>query len=145
MTDAYAVTMKNLGALLLIGLVVYSVVDVLSSDEHERIGLPRWAWVVLLLLVPLAGSIVWIVVSRTQRARHQDDGQGGRVLPSAPVAPDDDPEFLWKLEQQRREAERTQHHGLLDQEGGDRGTDETGNRETGNQEAGPDAGDRPRS
>lgn len=143
MTDAYAVTMKNLGALLLIGLVVYSVVDVLSSDEHERIGLPRWAWVVLLLLVPLAGSIVWIVVSRTQRARHQTDGQGGqggRVLPSAPVAPDDDPEFLWRLEQQRREAERTQHRDPLDQEGGDRGTGETGNRETG-----PDAGGRPRS
>jgi len=140
--------MKNLGALLLIGLVVYSVVDVISSEKDERIGLPRWAWVVLLILVPLVGSIVWIAVSRMQRARPQPIGAAGRALAPAPVAPDDDPEFLWTLDQRRRQAEQRRTLRTSDEnvEGRAEGTGsaERAEREAENRETGPDTGDRPR-
>ncbi len=140
--------MKNLGALLLIGLVVYSVVDVLSSEKDERIGLPRWAWVVLLILVPLVGSIVWIAVSRTQRGRPQPGGTIGRALAPAPVAPDDDPEFLWTLDQRRRQAEQRRTLPAPDEtvEGRADGTGTAGSaeREPEHRETGPDTGDRPR-
>ncbi len=144
--------MKNLGALLLIGLVVYSVVDVLSSTKDERIGLPRWAWVVLLILVPLVGSIVWIAVSRMQRARPQPSGSTGRSLAPAPVAPDDDPEFLWTLDQRRRQAEQRRTLRTSDENvegraaGPGRAHDaRDAEHEADNRETGPDAGDRPRS
>ncbi len=144
--------MKNLGALLLIGLVVYSVVDVLRSEKDERIGLPRWVWVVLLLLVPLVGSIVWIAVSRMQRARPQPNGATGRTLAPAPIAPDDDPEFLWMLEQKRRQAEQGRLRTAasdedVDGRAGDAERAERADRaerEAGNHETDPNTGDRPR-
>ncbi len=139
--------MDNLGAILLIGLVVYSGVDVLRSDKDERIGLPRWVWVVLLVLVPLVGSIVWIAVSRTQRARTQPADAVGRAMAPAPVAPDDDPEFLWMLDEKRRQAAQRgpRRTATSDESVEDRATGVSdADRDAENRETGPDTGDRPR-
>ncbi|MDM7832234.1 PLDc N-terminal domain-containing protein [Cellulomonas edaphi] len=89
--------MKNLGALLLIGLVVYSVIGIVRSEPGERLGVPRALWVLLVVLIPLVGSIVWIVVSTTHRA-----AQPRTTLSRGPSAPDDDDEFLWRLDEERR-------------------------------------------
>ncbi|TQL03292.1 PLDc N-terminal domain-containing protein [Cellulomonas sp. SLBN-39] len=93
--------MRNLLFLLLLAFVVYCVVDVTRSDEDERLGAPHLAWIALVLLVPVVGGVVWLVVSRNRRA-----GRGGRGAPPRPVAPDDDPDFLWRLEQERRRQQR---------------------------------------
>ncbi len=92
--------------LVMIGLAVYAVAGIAASDERERLGLPKGPWIVV-ALVPFVGPLAWIVVSR--RARHGAAGAGGttgtaqRPMPrrSVPLAPDDDPEFLWRLEQDR--------------------------------------------
>jgi hypothetical protein len=57
------------------------------------------------------GVIVYTIISFLQRGRSGPAGTagtGGRRTgpPSGPVAPDDDPAFIWKLGQQRRRAER---------------------------------------
>ncbi|PUB30198.1 phospholipase D-like protein [Promicromonospora sp. AC04] len=108
--------------LVVVGLMVYALVDVWGSEEDERGGLPRWLWVLLIVLLPLLGPISWIVVRVT--ARRSGTGPGpssgpgtggsrptvpprpGPRRPSGPAAPDDDPEFLWLLEQDRRKRER---------------------------------------
>jgi hypothetical protein len=109
--------MKNLGALLIIGLVVYAVIDVLNSREEERIGLPKWAWIILILVFEGVGSVVWLVVSRMQRARQAPStgAWGQPAAHSSLTAPDDDPEFLWRLDQKRRQAERDAHRDDRDQ------------------------------
>ncbi|WP_029289835.1 PLD nuclease N-terminal domain-containing protein [Cellulomonas sp. HZM] len=97
--------MRYLGTLLLIGLVVYCVIDIVRSDDHERLGVHRALWVLLVVLIPLIGSIVWIAVSWAQRSsqRPQAAGWGGAGhVPGRTVAPDDDAEFLWRLEQERK-------------------------------------------
>ena len=105
----YCGGVRNVLYLLYLGLVVYTVVDVWGSDDDERLGAPRIAWIALILVVPVIGPAVWLVVSRSRRAARAQGGAAGPSRPSRaptrPVAPDDDPEFLWRLEQERRRRE----------------------------------------
>ena len=96
--------MRYLGTLLLIGLVVYCVIDIVRSEDDERLGVHPALWVLLVVLFPLIGGVVWLAVSRTRRAGRAPRQAAGPVA-SGPVAPDDDPEFLWRLEQERRRRE----------------------------------------
>ena len=106
--------------LVVVGLMAYALADVWGADEDERGGLPRWLWVLLIVLLPLLGAISWIVVRVTARRSGAGPGSGGSRpkptrpgprRPSGPVAPDDDPEFLWRLEQEKRKREA---HGSRD-------------------------------
>ncbi|WP_369370912.1 PLDc N-terminal domain-containing protein [Promicromonospora sp. Populi] len=106
--------------LVIVGLMVYALVDVWGSEEDERGGLPRWLWVLLIVLLPLLGAISWIVVRISGRrsgprpssgpgtggSRPAPPSRPGPRRPAGPVAPDDDPEFLWALEQEKRKRER---------------------------------------
>jgi len=107
--------------LVVVGLMVYALVDVWGSEEDERGGLPRWLWVLLIVLLPLLGPISWIVVRVSARRSGAGPSSGpapgsggsrptprrpGPTRPSGPAAPDDDPEFLWRLEQEKRKRER---------------------------------------
>lgn len=101
--------------LLAVGLAVYALSDCATSDEHDRSGIPKGLWIVMIIFLPFVGPLAWILVSRTQRSRQAAGGGaaprrpgagGARRRSSGPVAPDDDPDFLWKLEQQRRREAR---------------------------------------
>jgi hypothetical protein len=101
---------RVVATLLLVGLVVYCVVDVLRSDKDERLGVPPFLWVLLIVLLPFFGSIAWLVVSAAQRSGRAQDvprvrprRSGGAAPDPRPVAPDDDPEFLRSLERFRRQ------------------------------------------
>ncbi len=97
--------------LIAVGLAVYALVDLASSDDEDRGGIPKGLWVVLIVLLPFVGPVAWILVKRSQRSvpRYGASGRpaagpsaAGRRRRAAPLAPDDDPEFLWRLEQQQR-------------------------------------------
>lgn len=99
--------------LLAVGLAVYALSDCATSDENDRSGIPKGLWIVMIIFLPFVGPLAWIVVSRTQRSHHATAGgppapgrPGTRRRPAGPIAPDDDPDFLWKLEQQRRREAR---------------------------------------
>jgi len=122
--------------LLAVGLAVYALSDCATSDEEDRSGIPKGLWIVMIIFLPFVGPLAWILVSRSQRSRRATAGgaptpgrgrPAGRRRPAAPVAPDDDPDFLWKLEQQRRREARGEAPGgpTADPAGGapgDRGT-----------------------
>lgn len=105
--------MRYLGFLLLVAVVVYTVTDIINAPDEDLHGLPRGVWLVLVVLIPVLGSVVWFAVSLNGR-RSRGEALGGprnglRTAPGGPaagrqgpVAPDDDPEFLWRLEQERR-------------------------------------------
>ena len=106
--------------LVVVALALYALLDLAGSDEDERGGLPRWLWAVIIVILPVFGAVAWIVVRRVSRraAGGGDAGRSGRPgpgrgpkRPSGPVAPDDDPDFLWKLEQDRRRREREREKG----------------------------------
>jgi len=95
---------RHIGTLLLIGFIVYCVIDIVRSEDDERLGVHPALWVLLVVLFPIIGGVVWLAVSRTKRGQ-RTPYRPAQAAPAGPVAPDDDPEFLWRLEQERRRRE----------------------------------------
>lgn len=116
--------------LLYLALVVYALVDVIQADEEDLSGIQKGFWIIAIVFLPLAGSIAWIVVSNGARRRRSSSGQqvtgfpAGQPEPAryarrvrsweqeaAPTAPEDDPEFVWLMEQAKRKREREAREG----------------------------------
>lgn len=91
--------MASLLVLLVVVLVVYALVDCLQSPGSEVHGLPKPLWLAIIVLLPLVGPLAWLVAGR-ERGRTAPVARTGRSL-----APDDDPEFLARLDRQRRDDE----------------------------------------
>lgn len=76
-------------------LVVYCLIDAVQTPPHEVRRMPRWAWVVLILLAPWAGAIGWLVAGSPRSLMARQETAGSRPTQ---VAPDDDPDFLRGLD-----------------------------------------------
>ena len=108
-----------LGPLVLV-LWIFCVVDVITTRDGDARHLPKWGWLILVLLFPLVGSVAWLVAGRprkrTRRTRPYErpaphypeyDRPGRAASPN----PESDEEFLRRCreraeEQRRRHAER---------------------------------------
>jgi len=106
-------------ALLELALLVYCMLNVITTPDHEVRNLPKLLWLVLVLFVPIVGAVAWLVAGRPQGppTRPGPGGNDGRFpeydRPGRAVAqnPDDDEAFLRGLreraaEQRRRAAEQ---------------------------------------
>ena len=69
-------------------LAVYSLVDLTMTPAEESRLMARWAWAVVVVLVPVVGPLAWLLVGTGRLG----GGQGGQ--PRRPSSPDDDPDFL---------------------------------------------------
>lgn len=81
-------------------LTALALISCLSVDDKRQIrGLPRFLWLIVILLVPLAGATAWFLSGRPRPAA--GTGSGWPTVPGRPQprrrAPDDDPEFLRSL------------------------------------------------
>ena len=85
---------------------IYAAVDCALFDRSRIRGLPRGWWIVVILLVPIIGGLLWFIVGRGRAIRV------GKVGPRS-SAPDDDPDFLRRL---RADAEHEERIRRLEQE-----------------------------
>lgn len=98
-----------------IALMVVALIDCISSDDIDIRALPKFFWILLILLFSPIGPIVWFVAGRPQNATTGAYGQltpgrsfsnsARRPRAARQVAPDDDPEFLRSLSRQQRDDE----------------------------------------
>ena len=117
---------RVVAVLVVVGVMVYAFVDCLRADARELRRLPRPVWLIG-ILVPLVGAIAYLLA--------------GRPLPSEeepavrPLAPDDDPEFLRRLDlerrrrqadEERRRRQRERRNRPQDGKGGPEGEDQAG-------------------
>jgi Phospholipase_D-nuclease N-terminal len=102
--------------LVLLGLWLYCLFDVITTDSAACRNLPKLAWLFIVLLLPDLGSIAWLVAGHPWQ--HQPRPTGGSAVAGrypeyhrpgrqVPANPDDDEAFLHSLreraEQQRRD------------------------------------------
>ena len=113
--------LRALPVLLELGLTIFCLIDCLQSDERDVRNLPRWAWLLLVLLFPIVGGIAWLVAGRPLRGARPahavgdpDDLDALGDLPGSsprhaprPIGPDDDPAFLRELGRVNDEHEQT--------------------------------------
>lgn len=85
---------------LILAFTVYCLVDVVRSETSEVRGLPKLAWVALVLLFPLAGGAAWFIAGRPRGSRPPGTGRVGRPRPTV-LGPDDDPDFLRTIDRPR--------------------------------------------
>ena len=82
------------GGLAALAFAIYATVDCALTERSGVRALPRWLWILLILLVPLVGGVLWFLL-----------GRGG--VPAQParrtIGPDDDPEFLRRTAGRRAE------------------------------------------
>ena len=102
------------GAALIVGLTLYTLLDAVRTPAHEARTLPKWLWVLVTLLFPVVGPLMWLILGRPKAqpaAGAPRTGFGQRRSTPAPSvsSPDDDEEYLrWlkaKAERERRSRE----------------------------------------
>jgi hypothetical protein len=81
---------------------IFTTVFAASASKNEVRLLPKWAWVLICLLVPGVGGILYLAVGRPIAGAGGVGAGGvgagfGRGRNTRTVAPDDDPEFLRRL------------------------------------------------
>lgn len=76
---------RIVAVVLLVALVVYALIDATQADGGRVRLMPRWLWLVAIVLLPGAGAVGWLAFGRPT---------GRRLPPGRPMAPDDDPDFL---------------------------------------------------
>ena len=78
--------------MVLLGLAVYIwfIIDVLRSPGTATRVLPKYVWLLIVVLVPILGGLLWLFTGRPKPDRPRRRRRG-------PVAPDDDPAFLRQL------------------------------------------------
>lgn len=76
------------GFVVILGLTIFCLIDVITTDEASCRNLPKLLWLVLVLFFNLLGSIAWLVAGRPQRS---DTGRrGGAYERSQPKYPEYD-------------------------------------------------------
>lgn len=87
--------MRFLLFVLPIIFTIYALVDCAGTDQSQVRNLPKWGWLLIILLVApfmALGSIGYWIAGRPVRAKGFNLGGPRRMLP-----PDDNPDFLNKL------------------------------------------------
>ncbi|MFM8772615.1 MAG: PLDc N-terminal domain-containing protein [Actinomycetota bacterium] len=79
--------------LLAIAVYIWFAIDVIRTPASSTRTLPKYVWLLIVLLLPLLGGVIWLLAGRPKPDRPR---RGRRRR--GPVAPDDDPAFLRQLD-----------------------------------------------
>lgn len=72
-----------IGAVIAVAFILYALVDAAMTDASRARGVPKPVWVVLVVVLPVIGAILWFAIGK---------GRPGAAQVVSP-APDDDPRF----------------------------------------------------
>jgi hypothetical protein len=114
------IKIEGLVGLVTFALWVFCLVEAISTPDVRMRNLPKVAWVLIVLLFPLVGSIAWLVAGRPE-SRPRGPSAHDRSVPDFPeydrpgraaaVDPEKDEEFLRQIraraEEQRKRYEQS--------------------------------------
>ncbi|MCW2899722.1 MAG: hypothetical protein JWO67_1987 [Streptosporangiaceae bacterium] len=89
-------------ALVALGVWLFCLFDVLTTDEAEVRSLPKFGWFLIVLLGFWLGAVLWMAAGRPRQpadpAARTWPGADEQIPRDLPRGPDDDPEFLRNLD-----------------------------------------------
>ena len=100
--------------LALIVLWIFCIVDVIRFEDGETRHLPKIGWLIVVLLLPDLGSILWLLFGRSYSSKVRGNAPRGHMTSypeydrpgrMSAARPDDDEEFLRTI-RERAEAQR---------------------------------------
>lgn len=103
-----------------VAITIYALADWYRTDEDELPArIPKMLWLILIILtIPSfsLGAIAWLITRAVMRTEKGEPPLGFTPptrpeQPPAPTAPDDDPEFLFRLERDIQRQRRAQMNG----------------------------------
>jgi Phospholipase_D-nuclease N-terminal len=84
--------MQRILVLASLFLTIYSFFDCARTEQDQVRKVPKWGWLLLILLFESIGAILWLTIGRPRKNRGPGRSRPGRIIP-----PDDDPDFLNKI------------------------------------------------
>src|SRR5450432_4234229 len=82
----------GLVAIVLFLFWIWALLDCISTDASRCRNLPKMIWLVIVLLLPDIGSLLWLLLGRPERA-HWRPGATDYTKPRRPVALEDHPRY----------------------------------------------------
>ncbi|MGB4135035.1 MAG: PLD nuclease N-terminal domain-containing protein [Microbacterium sp.] len=79
--------------LLILALLIVSLIDIITRDDSQVRFMPKFVWLILVILLPPIGSILWFAIGREYPEGGLRIGRGGervqrtRSGPPAPPVP----------------------------------------------------------
>lgn len=103
--------------LIVLGLWIFCLIDVITTDEYACRNLSKMVWLLLVLFLPFIGSVAWLVAGRPESSSTSSMPYKGNYghpsfsydeRPVRPVAsnPEDDEEYLRGLRERAEEQRR---------------------------------------
>ena len=103
---------RGILAVLSIALTVFALADCVQTQDDKVRGVPKWAWIVLIVLIPWVGPLTWLFVGKERNLG------GGPPRRQGPLAPDEDPDFLRRLDEDIRRERRERRERDQGEDGG---------------------------
>ena len=141
-----------------IALALYALIDCVRTPEEDMPArMPKHLWITLILMFStiMLGPLAWIITSRVSAAEKRGGQLNGGLWSaekgvdlhlshhaSAPAAPDDDPDFLRKLDEQVQAEKRRRQREQLQQNRSQRpqaSPNQAGHEQAGHEQAGQPA------
>ena len=83
--------LRYLPILIAIAITLYALIDCARTEQELLRGLPKWAWLLIIIFIGTFGSVAYLIWGRPKK---QGPGRGGK---RKIIGPDDDPDFLRNL------------------------------------------------
>jgi hypothetical protein len=68
-----------------IALLVFALVDIITRSDDQIRHLPKVGWIIIVILLPLAGSIIWFVAGRSWDHTPRNNGRYVEPMQRGPV------------------------------------------------------------
>lgn len=78
-------------SLLVLVAMVFAIVDIVTREEWQVKHMPKMVWLILVILIPLLGTILWFTIGREYPARTSSRPPQFAPWATEPPAPSRDP------------------------------------------------------
>ncbi|MDQ0895035.1 PLD nuclease N-terminal domain-containing protein [Agromyces ramosus] len=71
---------------MLVLAMLFALIDIIMRDEGQVRHLPKFGWILLVVFLPLIGTVLWFVLGREYGAASSGEGIGSLMARRSPPA-----------------------------------------------------------